>query len=71
MNHSAAFCTRLATVENMQQGGSMSAKSHPGDGAKHQGTKGGSIGYVSHPTNNILGASILKHLQKLWQIVKR
>jgi hypothetical protein len=55
----------------MQQGGSMSAKSHPGDGAKHQGEKGGSIGYVSHPSNNILGVSILKHLQKLWQSVKR
>ena len=49
----------------------MSAKSHPGDGAKHQGEKGGNVGYVSHPSNSILGLSILKHLQKLWQIAKR
>lgn len=59
------------TAENMQQGDTMSAKSHPGDGTKHQGEKGGSIGYVSHPPNRILGLSILKHLQTLWQIVKR
>jgi hypothetical protein len=55
----------------MQQGGFMSAKSHPGDGARHQGEKGGNISYVSHPSTGLLELSILKHLRKLWQIVKR
>jgi hypothetical protein len=58
------------TVEHMHEGGFMSAKSHPGDGAKHQGEKGGNVGYVSHPSNSILGWSILRNLRKLWQIVK-
>lgn len=49
----------------------MSAKSHPGDGTKHQGDKGGNVGYVSHPSDSVLGFSILKNLRKLWQIVKR
>jgi len=49
----------------------MSAKSRPGDGSKHQGEKGGNISYVSHPSNGALGLSILRNLQKLWQIVKR
>jgi hypothetical protein len=49
----------------------MSTKSHPGDGTKHRGDKGGNVGYVSHPAHDVLGVSILKSLRKLWLIVKR
>ena len=49
----------------------MSSKSHPGDGTRHQGEKGGNVGYVSHPTTTILGWSIFKHVRQLWHIVKQ
>jgi hypothetical protein len=49
----------------------MSAKSHPGDGAKRQREKGGNVSSVKRPSNSVLGLSILNNLRKLWQIVKR
>ena len=49
----------------------MSAKSQPGDGTKHRGDKSGNVSYVSDPSHDVLGVSILKHLRKLRLIVKR
>ena len=42
----------------------MSSKSHPGDGTRGQGTKGGDISVVSHPFSR---SAWLVYLEKLSQ----
>jgi hypothetical protein len=48
----------------------MSSKSHPGDGTRGQGTKGGDISYVGHPSHGPLGWHILKNWLKLQRLFK-
>lgn len=49
----------------------MSSKSHPGDGTRGQGPKGGDITNVAHPPQGVLGLHIVKALRNLWQMFKR